>query len=147
MTTPTIPKVLGDCTVCGHGVVEGEPHVATSSIDYDHYGTAGATAPTYTHLVCPPVVELFNMVNLDAAGLRLRGKRVLDEWQVHAVGCPDGDTIKAYMLYVDHGLWQRSVGTLAELEAEFAKENGPPYDTGWEWGQHVSVKPCVGRAS
>ena len=89
-------------------------------------------------------VELFNMVNLAAAGLRLRGKVVEDEWQVHRVGCRDGQEIKRFLRAV-RGEDAVEMGTIPDLRAAFEAENGPPFDTGWEWDQHVAVMPCVGR--
>lgn len=84
---------------------------------------------TYTFISC---------ANMGASGILVRGKRISDEFQLHRTGCQDDKAMRKIFGRVAPAAFE----TFDTIEAARESFNADLGDMGWDFDEHVSVKPC-----
>lgn len=80
-----------------------------------------------------------NCANMGASGILVRGKKVTDEFQLHTTGCQDEKAMKKTF-----GRYAADAFEVYEtIEAARVEFNNDLGEMGWDFDQHVTIKPCV----
>ena len=92
-------------------------------------------------------VTMINCANMAASGILIRGKRITDEWQVHAEGCRDLKEMRGtFGRYMPDAfqIFQSVDDARTDFNAEMGDggTGGFGEGEGWDFDRDVTVKPC-----
>lgn len=93
-------------------------------------------------------VVLVNCANMGASGILVRGKRISDDWQLHAEGCRDLKEMRRIFGRFNPAAFDAPVESIDAARDAFnadmggGGEAGFEEGTGWDFDRDVTVKPC-----